>query len=280
MFDIKALFKEQHKQFYQQHPYLSKIVIAAGKRLWLEEKAKAFRASYPDAEGAELLACVFDYLDLAYEVDENLQNMPKTGRLIIVANHPLGYLDGMGLLEYATRQRSDVKMLVNQGLHNLLGMPELTIGVDSFHGRLSKQAYKAIKQQLEGEGALIIFPSGLVSRRIKGKLRDMPWNPSFVRFARNYSAPVLPVFIRARNSSLFYILSRLTDPLARRNLFIRELMMMKLLREFLSYQKGKVIKAYLAPLADLQSSCFAGCEDEQIADHLREIVYQLDNSQV
>lgn len=277
MFDIEALFIEQHKRFYQQYPRLSKVIIAAGKRLWLEDKAKDFRTYYPDAEGAELLACLFDYLNVAYEVDDKLQNLPKTGRLIVVANHPLGYLDGIGLLEYIAKQRSDVKMLVNQGLHNLLGMPELTIGVDSFHGRLSKQAYKAIKQQLENEGALIIFPSGLVSRRIKGELLDMPWNSSFVRFAKNYNAPVLPVFMRARNSSLFYFLTRLTDPMAKRNLFIRELMMMKLLREFLSYQKGKVIKAYFAPLVDLQNRYFAGYEEEHIADHIRAMVYQLDS---
>lgn len=276
MFDIEIMFKQQHAEFCQKHPNLSKIIIAAGKKLWLEDKAKAFRASYPDAMGAELLDCVFHYLEMDFNFDQSLQQLPKTGRLIVVANHPLGFLDGMGLLKTIAKQRSDVRMLVNQGLHNLLGIPELTIGVDSFHGRITKQAFKEIKQQLDNEGVLIIFPAGLVSRKKKGEIVDMPWNPSFIRFAKSFQAPILPVYMQARNSPLFYFLTRLTDPIAKHNLFVRELMMMKLLREFLTYQKGKAIKACSGPLVDLQSECFADCEEIDIADHVRELVYQLE----
>lgn len=277
MFDIESLFKQQHAEFCQRHPKLSQLVIAAGRKLWLEDKAKAFRAIYPEAEGVGLLDSMFEYLETRFEFDQTLQKLPKQGRAIVIANHPLGFLDGLGLLKTLAKQRPDVRILVNQGLHNLLGMPELTIGVDSFHGRLSKRAFKEIKQQLESEGVLIIFPAGLVSRMKKGKIVDMPWNFSFVRFAKNYNAPILPVFMQARNSSLFYFLTKLTDPIAKHNLFVRELMMMKLFREFLSYQKGKTIKASAAPLIHLQTECFADCEEEAIAEHVRGIVYQLES---
>lgn len=276
MYDIEALFKTQHREFYHRHPKLSKLLIMLGRKLWLEDTAKDFRARYPDAEGVTLLEKLFCYLSLDFMLDDSLQQLPEQGRLIVVANHPLGFLDGLGLLKTIARQRNDVKMLVNDGLHDLLGMPELTIGVDSFHGRISKNSFREIKQHLRAEGVLIIFPAGLVSRMSKGKIIDLPWNPSFVRFAKTNQTRILPVHIQARNSRLFYFLSKITDPIAKNNLFVRELMMMKLLREFLSYQQGKQITARYAPLVNLQSDCFADCDETSLADHIRSLVYQLE----
>lgn len=278
MFNIHTMFKLQHAEFYQRHPWLSHLIIAAGKKMWMQDAFVKFAELYPDLKDEQLLARGFEYINVGFQLDEQLQAVPKTGRLVIVANHPLGYLDGLGLVQELYKHRDDVKILVNNGLHNLLGMPKLTIGVDSFKGVLSKTAFKSIKSHLENEGVIVIFPSGLVSRKKKGKLYDMPWNSSFVRFAKSCGAPVLPIFFQASNSPLFYFLTRLSDPIAKKNLFVRELMMMKLLREIFSYQTGKTIYARCAPLVNLQSECFADCEVEQIAEHIRTMVYQLDKS--
>ena len=43
---------------------------------------------------------VLDYFDFDYKVSSNdLENIPSSGKVIIIANHPLGGLDALCLLK-------------------------------------------------------------------------------------------------------------------------------------------------------------------------------------
>ena len=61
---------------------------------------------------------------------------------------------------------------------------------------------------------VIIYPTGEVSRIRPNGVRDMKWKSGFLQFARRTGSPVLPVFIDAKNSTLFYSVSILYKPLA------------------------------------------------------------------
>ena len=73
---------------------------------------------------------------------------------------------------------------------------------------------RAIDQHLKNEGALIIFPAGEVSRMGATGVRDGLWLPGFLRFASKARAPIVPLFVDARNSVFFYSLSMLAKPLS------------------------------------------------------------------
>jgi putative hemolysin len=71
-----------------------------------------------------------------------------------------------------------------------------------------------IKQHLNHEGALLVFPADEISRLRPQGVRDTKWRSGFYRIAKQHQAPILPVFIDAKNSPLFYSLSMLYKPLS------------------------------------------------------------------
>ena len=72
----------------------------------------------------------------------------------------------------------------------------------------------AIHDALGNDEAVIIFPSGEVSRAGPRGIRDGRWQAGFMRFAEQAKAPVLPVHLDGRNSALFYSLSTIFKPLS------------------------------------------------------------------
>lgn len=235
MFDIESLFIRQHPDFYAKHPRLSKLVIGTARWLWKEQEFRHFAAQHPGDSGIALIASGFAYIDFDFILSEaDKARIPASGRLLIIANHPLGYLDGIGLLKIIGSIRPDIKLMLSDSLHVMLGMQDHTIPVDNFNGAISKQSLKAIHQHLDNEGALIIFPSGLVSGLTTRGIEDFAWNPSFLRFARQKNTPILPMYISGRNGILFYAAGLITRPLSKTVLLIRELLQMKLIREMFS----------------------------------------------
>ena len=51
-----------------------------------------------------------------------------------MANHPIGSLDGIGLLDLVGRQRSDVKVVANDMLWQLEGLRPLLLPVNNMGG--------------------------------------------------------------------------------------------------------------------------------------------------
>jgi putative hemolysin len=55
----------------------------------------------------------------------------------------------------------------------------------------------------------MIFPSGLASRKINGKVTDLEWKKHFVTKAIRHKRDIIPVFVAGRNSNRFYRVARL-----------------------------------------------------------------------
>lgn len=196
-------------------PWLYKPVKGALRRLLHEQTFIDFAKRYPHLQGLEFVEQVLDYFNFSYAVRDNeIERIPASGRVVIIANHPIGSLDGLALLKLISDIRPDVKVVANQLLMALQPLQHLLLPVNNMSGGTERRALDNIHQHLAAEGALILFPCGEVSRLRPDGIRDGKWHSGFLRFATHAKAPILPIYINGRNSALFYGASMLYKPLA------------------------------------------------------------------
>lgn len=158
-----------------------------------------------------------DHLDVSWSINrKELENIPAIGKVIVVANHPLGAMDAFALIQLLAqvRQNGKVRVLANTMLMQVPQLKELLIPVDNISGAISRESVQQIEAALAREEAVLIFPAGEVSRFRPWGVRDGKWKRGFLKFARRSGAPVLPIHVDARNSALFYIASMLYKPFA------------------------------------------------------------------
>ncbi len=174
---------------------------------FLEENAHKDTFSYVEA--------IVDYFDVSVGLKTNeLTRIPAYGRTVIIANHPLGALDAMALLHLLKDVRKDIKIVANSFLYQFDNLKNIIIPVDNINGKMDKETVKSIYKSLEAEEAVIIFPSGEVSRAKPNGVKDTPWKSGFLKIASKMKAPILPIYIKAKNSKNFYLLSMLNRSLA------------------------------------------------------------------
>lgn len=159
--------------------------------------------------------------------DEQIARIPKTGPLVVVANHPQGMVDGMLLAELIGRVRTDYKVLTRNLLAGVEEVEEFMIPVAFPHEENAiKQNINMRKQamaQLKAGGVIILFPSGQVatSRTFFGPIVEHDWNPFTAKMILKSGADVLPVFFPGRNTR-FYQIANLVSPTLRQGLLLHE----------------------------------------------------------
>ena len=131
------------------------------------------------------------------------ENIPKTGKFIFAANHPMGGFDGLLLLRNINCYLGSPMFLTNDILMNIANLSPMFVPVNK-HGGHSREAAKILDETYRSEKQIIIFPSGLASRKIKGKIIDLEWKKHFISKAIQYKRDVIPVFVSGRNSNRFY----------------------------------------------------------------------------
>ena len=185
----------------------------------------------------DFLNGVLDDCNIKFEIpEEDLKRIPKEGAFITISNHPLGGIDGVLLLKLLIEKRADYKIIANFLLHRIEPLKPYVMPVNPFETRKdAKSSVAGIKSALlhlrEGK-PLGIFPAGEVSTYKDGKLKvDKPWEESAVRLIQKANVPVIPIYFHAKNSRLFYFLSKISDTLRTA----------KLPSEVIS-QEGRVIK--------------------------------------
>ncbi|PKH24984.1 GNAT family N-acetyltransferase [Enterobacterales bacterium CwR94] len=185
------------------------------KVLLKEREFQEFAQQYRHLKGLDMVEQVLEYLDVACELTErDLEQIPSHGPVVLVANHPMGTLDGLALLLAVSKVRSDVKIVANRLLGCLKPLANLFIAVDNMGNRTGRDPLTQMQAHLQGDGVLIFFPAGEVSRMSTKGVRDGRWHHGFVKLAAKFRAPVVPVHISGRNSALFYLTSLAYQPLS------------------------------------------------------------------
>jgi putative hemolysin len=136
----------------------------------------------------------------------NEENIPETGRYIMVSNHPLGGLDGIALISIVGRYRSDIKVPVNDLLLYVEPLRDVFVPISKV-GKNSRDNIRELDAAFESDNLIIYFPAGLCSRRHNGIIRDPEWKKTIIGKARKTNRDIIPVHFVGRNSDWFYNLS-------------------------------------------------------------------------
>ncbi|MDP1931784.1 MAG: GNAT family N-acyltransferase [Gammaproteobacteria bacterium] len=148
--------------------------------------------------------------DVLVSNQAQLDQIPADGPLLVVANHPLGAMEGMLLSRLLLRYRPDLKVLTNELLLTFPEFNDLFIGVDVLNSNAQAKNMKGMRaanRHLSSGGALLVFPAGTVSQLQLpgGTIEDSVWSPMVGRLALKHGATCLPFHIDGRNSLLFYL---------------------------------------------------------------------------
>lgn len=216
MVNAEMMLRKTHPRLFENPGIVTKSLIGVLRLLLHEKSINRFMVKHDDKKGIEFIGAVLEHLNVSYKtVHRQIENIPSMGKVVIVANHPLGALDALCLIQMvcSVRQDKKVKIVANKMLGAIPQLKEFLIGVDNINDKLSKYALRQIDQALQAEEAVIFFPSGEVSRAGLFGIKEKEWKGGFVKFSKRNAAPILPVFIKARNTPLFYAASWIYKPL-------------------------------------------------------------------
>lgn len=205
---VKPIYIEQ--VFKNKNPRVARMipgfVYSFLKRLIHQDGINEFIEKYGDRKGLDFADGMMEYLRVTYDVrgEENLP--PPEGRYIFASNHPLGGPDGVILISFLGKRYPDLKFPVNDLLLNLKNLNNIFLPVNK-HGAMAREAAAAIEEAYASSCQMIMFPAGLCSRKIKGKICDLTWQKSFVTKAVQYQRDIVPIFFSGKNSDFFYNLA-------------------------------------------------------------------------
>lgn len=186
-------------------------LISYLERVIHEDDINYIMTKFRDLYGLDFVDALIDELGVKV-VLEGEENIPVEDSVIFASNHPLGGLDGIAIMQAIGRHRRDVRFLVNDILMNIRNLEPLFVPVNKIGGQ-AKSGIVAIDQAYSSDNALLVFPAGLVSRKIRGKITDLEWKKSFIAKAKKYKRDIVPVYIDGKNSNFFYNLARLRQKL-------------------------------------------------------------------
>ena len=172
---------------------------------------------YGHLSGTEFLDAILAHYEIDFEVPEDdFKRLPKEGAYITISNHPLGGFDGVLLLKLLLEHRPDFKIIANFLLHRIKPLEPYIMPVNPFENhkdaKKSILGFKNALLHIKNGHPMGIFPAGEVSTYKDGKLIvDKPWEEAAIKLIKKAKVPVVPIYFHAKNSRLFYRLSKISD---------------------------------------------------------------------
>lgn len=267
----EALRIDVEKIISNKNPKLLRIIprflINYLKRIIHQDEVNEFLANNSDKFGLDFSQAIIDNFSVNHDYI-GLDNVPEDGRYIFAANHPLGGMDGIVFLTVVGRKFPNIKFPVNDILTYLRHLNNIFLPINK-HGGHSKEAFQAIEDAYESDNQMLMFPAGMVSRKIKGEITDLEWKRSFIKKSIQHKRDIVPVFITGQNTNFFYNLAKW-----RGRLGIKANLEMLFLSDELFKQRGKTVSLKFGKPIPWQTFTKEKTYDEW-ANDVKKVVYSL-----
>ncbi|HEX4887910.1 MAG TPA: GNAT family N-acyltransferase [Luteibaculaceae bacterium] len=196
------------------HKFNMKVVAKVIMKLTGINAINKLYSDLSDKRGIFFVREFFDKLQITIQLNEKeLRYIPKTGPFIVVANHPLGAIDGLMLIKLIAERRPDFRVMANFLLKNIEPIEEYFIPVNPFEDQAKSSfgGMKASLEHLKNGGGLGIFPAGEVSsyQTQSRKITDREWQRPALKLIQHAKVPIVPVYFKGNNSLLFQLLGLL-----------------------------------------------------------------------
>ena len=264
--DIDGVIKDKNPTLYHFIPGF--LIRYLSERIVRERVLNQIMFESKDLNNFEFCAAVCKRFKVTVR-SVGTEHIPNDGGAIFAANHPLGGMDAMAIMESISHQREDVKFLVNDLLMSIVNLRGIFVGVNKF-GTTPRENIRRVDELFASDNAVFIFPAGLVSRMTQHKvIRDLDWKKTFISKAKRHKKPIVPVHISGRLSRKFYRVAKI-----RKFFGIKMNLEMLLLAQEMLKQRGKTITiTYGKPI--YPSHLDRSKTDDQWAYEVKSSVYNL-----
>lgn len=206
--DLILSSKMGSKAKFVPRPFVSWL-----KRVIHQDEVNRFLWESRHLSGTEWLEECVRYLDMTLQIvgEENLPAKDDGKLYTFVSNHPLGGADGVALGSIIGRHYDgNFRYLVNDLLMNLPGLAPVCIPINKT-GSQSRSFPQMVEDGFKSGNHILMFPAGICSRRIDGKVQDIAWKKTFITKSVEYQRDVVPIHFSGSNSDFFYKLASFSD---------------------------------------------------------------------
>lgn len=206
--DLILSSKMGSKAKFVPRPFVSWL-----KRVIHQDEVNRFLWESRHLSGTEWLEECVRYLDMTLQIvgEENLPAKDDGKLYTFVSNHPLGGADGVALGSIIGRHYDGhFRYLVNDLLMNLPGLAPVCIPINKT-GSQSRSFPQMVEDGFKSDNHILMFPAGICSRRIDGKVQDIAWKTTFITKSVEYQRDVVPIHFSGSNSDFFYKLASFSD---------------------------------------------------------------------
>ncbi|MEM6412455.1 MAG: lysophospholipid acyltransferase family protein [Pseudomonadota bacterium] len=214
---------------YFSHP-VQRAVVRAVEKATGQPKIKELYDHYREhlANDVPFFEAAIRLLELDVQFNSARHaDIPKTGPLVVVANHPFGVLDGLMICWLVSLVRDDFKILTNSVLEAAPEARPWLLPIDFADTKealtVNLETRKASLDILDKGGCIIVFPAGGISTAPQpfSTAIDDDWKPFTAKLITKSNSAVTPVFFEGQNSRLFQWASQVSMSL-RLSLVFRE----------------------------------------------------------
>ncbi len=243
------------------------------ERIIHQDEINGFLRENGHLVGIDFVEAAIRFLGVSIEA-HGLEELPE-GRYTFAGNHPLGGIDGLstGLAIHRRFPEQSIKFLSNDILTYLKGMGPLFIPVNKVGSQSQNRSLpERLNEAYQSDVQMVIFPAGICSRRIKGKITELTWSKTFIKKSVETERTIVPVYFEGRNSNFFYSLANL-----RKFLGIKVNLEMLYLADEMFKQRGNTFKIYVGkpiPHTTFDSSR----SPQEWADWVREQVLDIEQN--
>ena len=244
--------------------------IRAMEKVTGQPKIKKLYFDYVDDERPRELfwTDALKRLNISYDARrEPGAEIPKTGPVLVIANHPFGVIDGLVLCAMMSEIRQDYKIITHQVLRQAPAVMDKILPIDFAETdaalATNLETRREAHKHLKNDGAVIIFPAGGISLapNLIGPAFDSEWKTFAAKLAQTQGTTIVPFFFDGRNSVVYQAARRVSVTLGYSLMF----------REICKQMNRQVKVTVRTPIHTKELDAFSNRND--ITDFLRRRTY-------